>query len=223
MTRRAENSSPLFSTPRLVVMAILFFTAIAVALHMGQAAEIRRTLQHSRWWWVAAAALLQVVFLVNQGALYQAAYRMAGLPAGFGHLLELTISATFVSAVVPGGTISGTGLMIFDAARQGLDTARAALANVIFYIFDYLAFLVILLLALFYLFSRGDLRPYELAAAAVLACGVAIALLLLFMLASRPALFVKLARRLAGAGGRLSRQLEGRALHWEAKLWEVTG
>ncbi|MDQ0287602.1 uncharacterized protein (TIRG00374 family) [Desulfofundulus luciae] len=223
MTGQRGNFSPLFSPHRVAFVAILFFAAAAVALHLGQAAEIRRTLQQGRWWWIAAAILLQVVFLINQSALYHAAYRMVRLPVGFGRLLELVMSAAFVSTVVPGGTISGTGLMVYDAVRRGLDAARAALANVIFFIFDYLAFLVILLLALFYLFSRGNLQSYELAATAVLACGVGTLLLLLLLLACRPALFATLAGRLARAACRLSRKLEGHALHWEEKAGEITG
>ncbi|WP_027355747.1 lysylphosphatidylglycerol synthase transmembrane domain-containing protein [Desulfofundulus thermocisternus] len=223
MTGQRGNFSPLFSPQRVVPVAILFFAAAAVALHLGQAAEFRRILQQSRWWWIAAATLLQMVFLINQSALYHAAYRMARLPAGFGRLLELVISAAFVSAVVPGGTISGTGLMVYDAVRRGQDAARAVLASVIFYIFDYLAFLVILLLALFYLFSRGNLQFYELAAAAVLAGGIGTLLLLLLLLTCRPVLLANLAGRLARTAGRLSRKVEEHALHWEEKAGEITG
>ncbi|HHW43707.1 MAG TPA: flippase-like domain-containing protein [Desulfotomaculum sp.] len=223
MSGRAKDLPSLISLPRLIYVLILFFAAAAVALHLGQTTAIRHTLQHSRWGWIAVAILLQGLFLINLSALYHAAYRMVKLPVSFGYMFRLAMSAAFVSAVVPGGTLSGTGLLVYDALRRGLDTARATLANVIFFIFDYLAFLVILFLAIFYLFGRGNLQPYELAAAALLAAGTGILIFLLFLLGFKPTLFAALAGRLSRIAGRLFRKLKPHTPGWEKKTEEIAG
>ncbi|MBE3588682.1 MAG: flippase-like domain-containing protein [Thermoanaerobacteraceae bacterium] len=221
MSGQARDFAFTLSLPRLIYVLILFFAAAAVALHLGQVTAIRHTLQRGRWEWIAVAILLQGLFLLNLSALYHAAYRMVKLPVSFGYTFRLAMSAAFVSAVVPGGTFSGTGLLVYDALRRGLDTARATLANVIFFIFDYLAFLVVLFLAILYLFGRGNLQPYELAATALLAAGTGILIFLLFLLGFKPTLFAALAGPLARTAGRLLRKLKPHTPGWEEKTGEI--
>lgn len=222
MTGQTGSSFPLFSARRLIYAVILFFTAGAVAVHVGQAGEIWRTLRHGNWWWIAIAALLQLVFLLNQSSLYSAAYQVVGLPVGFGHLLVLVMAAAFVSVVVPGGTLSGAGLMVYDARRRGLDTARALLANVVFFLFDYLAFLAVLFVALVYLFGRGELQRHELVATMILVVLVAALSGLLLLIATAPGAFLKAVHLLGRAAGRMSRQLARHTLDWEEKAREFT-
>jgi len=69
-----------------------------------------------------------------------------GCPKKMGRLFLLVLAAFFTAVAVPGGTLSGAGLMVYDAARRGRETARAVLANLIFFLLDYLAFLVVLAL-----------------------------------------------------------------------------
>ncbi|MGB9792725.1 MAG: lysylphosphatidylglycerol synthase transmembrane domain-containing protein [Thermacetogeniaceae bacterium] len=172
---------------RLLYPALLFLAAAAVAVNFGQGRALWQTLARGRWWWVAVAAFLQLLFILNQSALYTAIYRMFGLPASLGHFSLLVMAASFVSAVVPGGTISGTGLILYDAQAKKLELARSLLANLTYYLFDYLAFLATLTLAICYLLIRGNLTGYEIAAAVTLAALVASIAFGLAFIARRPA------------------------------------
>ncbi|MGB9859684.1 MAG: lysylphosphatidylglycerol synthase domain-containing protein, partial [Moorellaceae bacterium] len=175
---------------------ILFLAAVLIAIHLGQAQEIWRVFQRGNWGWMTVATLLQLVFLVNQTALYKVAYQMAKLPLNFKELFPLVTSATFVSAVFPGGTISGASLMIYDGLRRGREVSRILMANFIFYLLDYLAFLVLLVAALLYLFWRGSLQQYEIIATAFLLAVVGGLLAILFFTGVRPETVLNLIRRL---------------------------
>lgn len=103
-------------------------------MHFAEGKRIWQLLQHSNWWWVTPAVFLQLLFLFNQSALYKASYRLAGLSEKFGHLFKLLLAASFTAVAIPGGTLSGVGVMVFDAARRGLNTARVVMANLIFFL-----------------------------------------------------------------------------------------
>ncbi|MEW6274429.1 MAG: lysylphosphatidylglycerol synthase transmembrane domain-containing protein [Bacillota bacterium] len=167
--------------------ALLFLGAGAIVVHFAEGKQVWQLLRQSNWWWIALAALWQLLLLLNQSALYGAAYRLTGLPEATGRLFLLVLAASFTAAAVPGGAFSGAGLMVYDAARRGLDTARAMLANVVFFLLDYLAFLLILALALFYLFFHGALQEYQLIATGILTALVLAGFLLLAFGSRKPA------------------------------------
>jgi len=167
--------------------ALLFLGAGAAAVHFAEGKQVWRLLRHSAGGWLALAAFGQLLLLLNQSALYGAAYRLAGLPEKIRRLFLLVLAASFTAAAVPGGTLSGAGLMVYDAARRGRETARAVLANLIFFLLDYLGFLIVLALALGYLYFHSALQKYELAAAGLLTALVAAGLLALVFTAARPA------------------------------------
>ncbi|WP_027717787.1 lysylphosphatidylglycerol synthase transmembrane domain-containing protein [Desulfovirgula thermocuniculi] len=214
------------SWSRLVYAVALFLAAGFAATHLGRAREIWQVFRRGTWGWTAVAVLLQLAFLLNQSALYKAAYQMAGLPQGFKKLLMLVTSSAFVSAVIPGGTLSGASVMIYDGLKQGWDFSRVLIANLIFYLFDYLAFLVLLAVALLYLFLRGSLQQYELLATAfllLLVCGL---FLILFFTATRPSTVLSLSGKLSRLAGRLfpptARKLSDCDKKAEESVWQLS-
>lgn len=175
------------SISRFLYPVLLFSGAVAVAVHFAEGKQVWQILRYSNWWWIALAALLQLLLLLNQSALYGAAYHLTRLPETTARLFLLVLAASFTAVAVPGGTFSGAGLMVYDAACRGMDTARAVLANVIFFLLDYLAFLIVLALALFYLLFHGVLQKYQLIATAILATLVFTGLSLLAWAVKKPA------------------------------------
>ena len=170
-----------------VYPALLFLGAGAVVVHFAEGKQVWQLLRHSSGEWMILAALGQLLLLLNQSALYGAAYRLAGLPEKTGRLFLLVLAASFTAVAVPGGAFSGAGLMVYDAARRGRETARAVLANLIFFLLDYFGFLIVLALALGYLDFHGALQKYELIATGILIALVLTGLFLLVFTATRPA------------------------------------
>jgi uncharacterized protein (TIRG00374 family) len=182
----AQRIQSHFSSYRFLYPVLLFLGVGAVAIHLAEGKQVWQTLCHSNWWLTTTAAILQLLLLLNQSALYSATYRLVGLSEKTGRLFILVLTASFTAVAVPGGTFSGVGLMIYDAMRKGMETAWAILANIIFFLLDYLAFLVVLVLALFYMFFRGALREYQLIATGILTALVMVGLLLLVLVAVKP-------------------------------------
>ncbi|SMB97650.1 conserved hypothetical protein [Thermanaeromonas toyohensis ToBE] len=220
-----QGKEPIFviSRFRLLYIVILFLAAVLIAIRLGQAQEIWRVFQRANWAWIAVAALLQIALLVNQTDLYKSAYRMVQLPLNFKELFLLVTSAAFVSAVVPGGTISGASLMIYDGLRQGWEVSRILMANFIFYLFDYSAFLALLVAALLYLFWRGSLQQYEIMATAFLLALVGGLFAVLFFTGARPATVLNLIRRLSRLVSRLFPKVDQHLPPWESKAEEFVG
>ncbi|MGI9863058.1 lysylphosphatidylglycerol synthase transmembrane domain-containing protein [Moorella naiadis] len=216
MFRKKKDISFRISPFKLLYTTFLFLGAAAVAGYLAQGKAIWQTLRQGEWWWLACAFSLQLAFFVNQSALYAAAYRVVGLREGIGHLFLLVMASAFVAAVAPGGTLSGTGLMIYDARRKELDVARAILANFIFFLCDYLAFLIVLFLGLLYLFLQGNLQRYELVATAILLALVLLLASALFIVALRPEIFLRISCQMALLAGRLPLGKAGQ--NWDEKI-----
>ncbi|MGI9859800.1 lysylphosphatidylglycerol synthase transmembrane domain-containing protein [Moorella naiadis] len=208
---------------KVLYIAILFLAVGTVAIKLGQGRLIWQTLQQGVWWWLAPATFLQLLFLLNQSALYVAVYQMAGLPAKMRHLSSLVVAAAFVAAVVPGGTMAGTGLMLYDARRRQWDMARVLVANILFFLFDYLAFFLVLAIAFIYLCRWSDLQKYELVATAILVALIAALASGLLLLATRPGIFLKMARKLVHSVNGFQPGKIAQTMNWDEILEEFTG
>jgi len=195
---RQQNHRPI-SIRGFLYPALLFLGAGAAVVHFAEGKQVWQLLRHSSWEWIALAALGQLLLLLNQSALYGAAYRLARLPEKTGRLFLLVLAASFTAVAVPGGTLSGAGLMVYDAAHRGRETPRAVLANLIFFLLDYLAFLIVLALAIFYLDFHGALQKYELIAAGILTALVLAGLFLLVFTAAKPAAGVAFGGKITAA------------------------
>lgn len=208
---------------RLLYPALLFCGTAAVAYRTGQANQFGETLRHSIPIWIILAFILQILFIINLSFFYWIVYRLAGLSEKVRHLFLLVLAASFVAAVIPAGTISGAGLMVYDAGRRGLNTSLAILANLVFYILDYLAFLIVLAIALIFLLSSGAIQKYQEDAAGIMLVLVIAALALLVLTCARPTVAAGLAFRLIRPLGKLfTAPAANRLSVWEEKLHALT-
>jgi uncharacterized protein (TIRG00374 family) len=216
------------SIRRFFYPALLFLGAGAVVAHFAEGKQVGELLRRSSWEWVALAALGQFLLLLNQSALYGAAYRLAGLPEKTGRLFLLVLAASFTAAAVPGGTLSGAGLLVYDAARRGLETARAVVANLIFFLLDYLAFLLVLVLAFLFMYFGGSLQKYEIIAGGIFAFLVLAGLFGLFLFALQPSAAKTLGGKLAALVSffpprEKKREREEKIARFAARLAEAAG
>ena len=203
---------------RALYPLLLFGAAAAVSAHIAEGARIWETIRHGVPAWVVLAFLLQLLFLLNLTGFYQSIYLVVGLHETGAHLFLLVLAAAFTSAVAPGGGISGSGLMIYDARRRGLDTARAVLANVAFYLLDYLAFILVLMIAVSILLAAGSLREYQVVAMVLLMLLLGAALSLLVITCLRPAAAAGFTIRVIRLAGSVFGALRRRLPVWEERI-----
>jgi uncharacterized protein (TIRG00374 family) len=166
---------------------------VLVIVHrLGDAEALGRTLRHARSGPIAVALLLQAISLCNQPALYQALYALVGVPMRWRDLAPLVWVAHFVNVVTPSAGLGGTALLLKAAQRRGLDMGRVTLANSLYFLLNFVWFVLLLGFSLVMLFLWHDLKPYEVVAASLPMAGVVAAIGALWLFSVRPQAFLLL-------------------------------
>jgi uncharacterized protein (TIRG00374 family) len=102
-----------------------------------------------------------------------------GIEEQIGTLSLMVIAANFTNIIAPSGGVSGLAIFMSEARRRNYSTARAAVAGVLFLLFDYLGLISILLVGLVILIRRNDLTLVVIIASAAL---VGLAMLFAYLL-----------------------------------------
>jgi hypothetical protein len=167
-------------TMRKFILAVaLFLGFIFVVAKLSELQSIAETLQRGIWWFVGLALLIEVLWVFNCGASFRAIYRAMGIEEQIGTLSLIVLAANFLNAVAPSAGVSGVAIFMSEARRRNYSTARAAVATVLFLLFDYLGLISILLVGLIILIRRNDLTLVVIIASAAL---MALTLLFAFLL-----------------------------------------
>ncbi len=181
---------------RRFLFALLLMAGVLFLLtHLAEVEQVAATLQRGSLAFVGLAIVMQAVWLVNVAASYRSIYRLLGVEEELWRLFFLASSANFINVVTPSGMVGGVALFVSEARQKGYSPAKAALAGVLFILFEYAGFFVVLILGLIVLVRRNDLTASEIVAAGLLFL-LTITLLLLLFLGLRSA--QTLGRTLAG-------------------------
>ena len=197
---------------KLIFAVLLLLLVCFVVRHFGQVETLGATLRRGRPLWVALALGLQGLTLLNQPALYQALYRLVGLPVRWRELAPVVWAAHFVNIVTPAAGLGGTALLLDEARRRGLDMGRVTLANTLYFLFNFVVFVLLLGFSLAMLFVWHDLKTYEVLVAAIPMAGVVLALLALWLVGTAPQVFERGALFVARPVNALSRRVLRREL-----------
>lgn len=157
--------------------------------------------------WLVAALGLQVVFTLNQGAFYQAVFRLLDATVSLGTAVWLALVMAFGSLATPMGATAGVAFFVVAARDRGLSPSRAFLASLSYYFFDYAALLLVLLTGLVILLAQRDLQPSQLTAVLVFAAAVLSGTGLAIRLIAVPAVVSRWMARVAGVLNWMSRRL----------------
>jgi uncharacterized protein (TIRG00374 family) len=157
--------------------------------------------------WLVAALGLQVIFTLNQGAFYQAVFRLLDTSVSLGTAVWLALVMAFGSLATPMGTTAGMAFFVVAARDRGLSSSRAFMAGLSYYFFDYAALLVVLVTGLVILLAQRDLQPSQLTAVVVFAAMMAGGTGLAIRLIAVPAALSRWMARMAGAVNWMSRRL----------------
>ena len=150
----------------LVIVAVA--GVLALRGRVDQLETLGQTLHGGRWQWIALALLLQILAICNQPALYQSLYAMLGLPVRWRDLALVVWAGHFVNVATPSAGLGGTALLLADGRRRGFSGSRVALANTLYFGFNFAWFALLLAFGLWALRQRGQLHPFEVAAATTL-------------------------------------------------------
>ena len=195
----------------IFALAVLIFV-IFVVHHLGQAEQLLKTLRRGRLGWIALALAFQFGTLFNQPALYQSLYQLVGLRVRWRTLAPVVWAAHFVDIVTPAAGLGGTALLLDEARRLKLDMGQVTLANTLYFLFNFVVFVLLLGFSLVMLFLWHDLKTYEIAVAAIPMGGVLLALLALWLVSARPQIFQRVMLTIGRGVNAVSRRVLHREL-----------
>jgi len=153
---------------KFIFLVILFLGAGFVYLSFGELENIVQTLRHGNIWFILLAILIQLVWFVVGGLIYQSLYQVLGMEDSVYRLSLLSAAATFINIIAPSIGMGGVAFFISHAVRNGQPAGKVTVANMLSLFLDYLAFLFVLTFGLIVLFRRNDLDPTEIAASGVM-------------------------------------------------------
>jgi len=161
-------------------LALIAFAWLVIS-RLAEIETLIQSITRGSWQLMAAAALLQVIYYVLYSALFQAAYTTVGLESGLFELLPLVLASLFINTIAPLGGMAGVALFADDASLRGRSPARAAAGILLVTLVAFVAFSIILIMGLAYLYLLRRLREYQVVAAIILLLGTLVlgALLLL--------------------------------------------
>lgn len=162
-----------------IIALALFLGFLFVVAKLAELQSIVETLQRGIWWFIGLALIVEFIWFINCGASFRAIYLAMGIEEQIGRLSLIVSAANFVNVVAPSAGVSGLAIFVSEARRRNYSPARAAVAGVLFLLFDYLGLISILLVGLIILIRRNDLTLVVIIASAAL---VGLAMLFAFLL-----------------------------------------
>lgn len=177
---------------KIFIVVVFFLGVIVVALSFGELETTLETLQRARLRYFLLAMLIQMLWFIAIGWMYQSIFHLLGMHEGVLTLSRIATAANFINVVAPTAGAGGVALFSAEARRRGHPTGKATVAAALFLLLDQAAFLVILALGLFILFRRNHLEAGEISAS-----------LFLFLIASCYAFVLYLGYRSAEKLGNL--------------------
>ncbi len=148
----------------LVLIAFVWL----LASHLTEIEKLGQMILRASWQLVVMAALLQIIYYVLYSALYQAAFTSVELESSLFELLPVVLASLFINVIAPFGGMAGIALFADDAALRGRSPARVAAGMLLVTLVFFIAFSIILILGLSYLFLLKHLRQYQLLTAIIL-------------------------------------------------------
>ncbi len=164
---------------KFIIAFILLLGFIFVIARLTEIQNIAEILQKGIWWFVLLALVVELLWVINCGASFRSIYRAMGIEEQLSTLSLMVSAANFINVVAPSAGVGGLAIFMSEARRRNYSPARAAVAGVLFLLFDYLGLIGILLVGLVILIRRNDLTLVVILASVAL---VGLAMLFAFLL-----------------------------------------
>jgi len=169
LVKRAGASLPFFmciiiGMKKFFAAVILFLGIGVVILSFGEIETILNTLKHSHLQYFFLAVIIQFVWFLSSGRMYQSVFHLLGVQESTLTLGRIATAANFINVVAPTAGMGGVALFASEARRRGHAAGKVTVAAALFLLLDQASFLVVLALGLIVLVRRNDLSTSEISA-----------------------------------------------------------
>ena len=185
---------------KFVVALGLLLGVVFLITRFAEVQAIGETLKRGDWRFLILALGVQFLWLFIVAISYRTIFALLGIQEKIPKLILTAAASNFVNVVAPTAGVGGVSVFVSEARRNGYSSARATVAGVVYVLFDYAAFLCVLLIGLVVLFKRNNLNTAELVASGAF-------LALLFFLSMLIVLGLRSGEALGGTLAWLARQI----------------
>lgn len=166
---------------RVIVVVILLLAVALVIFSLSELRNVIDTLQRAHPWFLGLALLIQALWFFVLGWVFQSIYRALGLNESKRRLTLVAAASGFVSIVTPSAGVGGLALFVADGRSRGLPSGKVTLAGALYILFDQVAFLCVLAIAIVILIRRNNLGAGEITASLILLGTAGVLAFLLFL------------------------------------------
>jgi len=153
---------------KIFVAVILFLGIAVVILSFGELETILKTLRHAHLEFFFLAIILQFVWFLTSGRMYQSVFYLLGVQESVLTLGFIATAANFLNVVAPSAGVGGVALFTTEARRRGHAAGKVTVAAALFLLLDQISFAVILSLGLIILVRQNNLSTGEISATFIL-------------------------------------------------------
>ncbi|MGD0153874.1 MAG: lysylphosphatidylglycerol synthase transmembrane domain-containing protein [Thermacetogeniaceae bacterium] len=192
------------------VLPWLLLAAFAwlVVSRIQEIERLARSIARGSWQLILFAALLQVAYYLLYSLLYQTTFAIVELNKDAWELLLVLLSSLFINVVAPLGGMAGIALFADDASLSGRSPARATAGILLVNLVVFIAFSIILIAGLAYLFLLKHLQQWQVAAAIILLLSTVCLAFLLLLARWKPRLLEMLLLSVQKVVGRFSSRIK---------------
>ncbi len=158
----------------LNIATFLGFTILIVALR-HQIVDSFKTIGHIRWWWLLLIPIWQALNYDAYARQNKDLFAILGSKISYRYLYRVNLELNFVNHVFPSGGVSGFSYFSLRLRKKGVSGAQASLVQLMRFVLVYVAFLVLLGLALILLSFGGNVNRFVLLAGGSISTGIVMA------------------------------------------------
>ncbi|HEY46976.1 MAG: hypothetical protein AMJ88_02930 [Anaerolineae bacterium SM23_ 63] len=166
---------------KIIYVLLILLTIYYVSTHYEELKQVLEVFGEGDGRWLWAAVGIQILWMVNIAAAFQACYAVMGVKVRLVRLVILTSAAIFVNVVVPTYGVGTVAVLVTDGYRRGRPAGKVWTAVFLYTLFDYLGFMVVLLPAMIILDQLGAMNIVFITAG-IFAAAVAVVLVAMALL-----------------------------------------
>jgi uncharacterized protein (TIRG00374 family) len=153
---------------KIFVAVILFLGIGVVVLSFGELETILRTLKHAHLEFLFLAIILQFLWFITSGRMYQSVFHLLGVQESVITLSFIATAANFINVVAPSAGMGGVALFTNEARRRGHAAGKVTVAAALFLLLDQASFSVVLSIGVILLVRQNNLSASEISASFIL-------------------------------------------------------
>jgi uncharacterized protein (TIRG00374 family) len=145
-----------------IILNIFTFVAFIILIFAvrHQIAQSFHTIGHIRWWWLLLIPVWQMLNYDAYTRQNKDLFAILGSKISYKYLYRVNLELNFVNHVFPSGGVSGFSYFSLRLRKKGVSGAQASLVQLMRFVLVYVAFLVLLSLALILLSFSGNVNRF---------------------------------------------------------------